>query len=82
MPLLKVMPFIMIRGGNMTEQEMKAFIDTASYEQLLQMNRFEPLGSKWMCGEVGQHFAHRFAELKSTMTDGELVGASKAVGWD
>ena len=66
----------------MTDDEMKAFIDAASYEQLLQMNRYEPLGSPWMCGEVGQHFSHRFEELRSTMTHGELVGASKAVGWD
>ena len=54
---------------------------SASYEQLLQLWRFEPIGSKWMSGEIGQLVSHRFHELKSTMTEGELTYASKAVGW-
>lgn len=65
----------------MTEEEMKAYIDNATYEQLLHMNRFEPIGSKWMVGEIGEYFSHRFHELRETMTHGELVGASKSVGW-
>jgi hypothetical protein len=65
----------------MTNEEMKSFIDTASYTQLLHMNRFEPLGSPWFVGEIGEYFSHRFEELRSTMTDGELIGASKMVGW-
>ena len=66
----------------MTDDEMKAFIDTASYEQLLQVWRFEPIGSRWHSGEVGEYFSNRFHELRETMTYGELVGVSKAVGWD
>lgn len=66
----------------MTDEERMAYIDKLSYEQLLQLWRFEPIGSPWMTGEVGQHLSHRFFELRETMTHGELVGASKAVGWD
>jgi len=66
----------------MTVEEMKAFIDSASYAQLLYMNRFEPIGSPWMTGEIGEYFSHRFYELRETMTHGELVGASKSVGWE
>jgi len=66
----------------MTDEQRKAIIDGASYEQLLQIWRFEPIGSPWHCGEVGQYLSNRFYELRETMTSGELVSASKAVGWD
>ena len=65
----------------MTDEEMKQFIDTASYEQLLHMNRFEPLGSEWFMGGIGLYLHDRMMALKKTMSPQEQVDASKNVGW-
>ena len=66
----------------MTDEEMIAFADKASYEQLLHLWRFEPLGSRWMGGEVGKIIKARMDMLYDNMSNRERVIASKFVGWE
>jgi len=40
----------------MTTEEMKAWIDGASYEALLRRWRNAPGGSPWFQGEVGEYY--------------------------
>ena len=63
----------------MTE-EQKAWIDGASYEDLLRKWRFAPAGSSWFMGDVGEYYAKVMGEKRSQ----EAVPgtASKAIGWD
>jgi hypothetical protein len=62
--------------------EKKAEIDAMSYEQLLRLNRFEPIGSPWFQGYVGTYLMLRMAELRGAPGgQAEHVRASKAIGW-
>lgn len=63
----------------MTE-EQKAWIDGASYEDLLRKWRFAPVGSPWFIGEVGIYYGKVMAKKRSQ----EVYpgAASKAIGWD
>jgi len=75
-----------------TEQEMKAWIDQASYEDLLRKWRFAEVGSPWFAGEVGEYYKEmmgkrRQAEMVAeTLMTGDVpdvhVRASKRIGWD
>ena len=65
----------------MTEQEMKAWIDKASYEELLRHWRFAPVGDPFFCGEVGQYYTKRMHERRAEEGNDVHVAASKAIGW-
>jgi len=62
--------------------EMKAWIDKASYEQLLSRWRFAPVGSPFFTGEVGEYYTKKMAEKRSEVGDSEHVRTSKSIGWD
>ena len=66
----------------MTVEEMKNWIDTASYEDLLRKNRFAPAGDPFFQGEVGDYFLKIMAAKRYEVGDGEHVRASKRIGWD
>ena len=61
--------------------EMKAWIDHASYEQLLSRWRFEPAGSRWFQGTVGDYYAKVISERRKS-DPAEHIRASKAIGWN
>ena len=61
------------------DEEMKAWIDNASYEQLLSRNRFAPVGSPWFQGEIGDYYLKVMAKKKKEV---DHVQASKNIGWD
>jgi hypothetical protein len=65
----------------MTPEEMKAWIDGATYMQLLSKWRFSPTGSPWFTGTVGEHFTKRMAEKRNELDHEDLVAASKSIGW-
>ena len=65
----------------MTSDEMKAWIDAASYESLLSKWRFAASGSPWFQGEVGEYYAKKMAERRAADPDA-AVEASKSIGWD
>ena len=58
-----------------------AWIDGASYEQLLEKWRNAPSGSTWFTGEVGKHFAEVMQAKRAEVGDAGHVAASKAIGW-
>jgi hypothetical protein len=62
--------------------QMKAWIDSATYRQLLAKWRFEPVGSAWFQGEIGNYYEAAMKEKKAELPSGVQVAASKAVGWD
>jgi len=64
---------------DMTEQEMKDWIDKASLVELLQKWRFAPSGDPFMQGEVGTHFSNTMFALRDKDNDA-WVSASKQVG--
>lgn len=61
--------------------EQKAWIDQASYKELLAKWRFEPMGSPLFQDEAGRYFA-RVMEEKRAAAPLEAVAASKSIGWD
>jgi len=65
----------------MDKEQMKEWIDKASYEQLLKKWRFEPPGSPWFQGEVGEHYAKVMSRKKQEIGVDAAVAASKEVGW-
>lgn len=65
----------------MTMEQMKAWIDSASYESLLSRWRFAPAGSPWFQGEMGDYFANAMKKKREEVGDAEHVRASKNIGW-
>ncbi|MFH0982805.1 MAG: hypothetical protein V2A79_14875 [Planctomycetota bacterium] len=63
-------------------EDMKNWIDTASYAQLLERWRFGPVGSPWFQGEVGDYYAKVMGERHAQVGDEAHTAASKAIGWD
>lgn len=61
-------------------QEMKKWIDAASYQDLLAKWRFEPIGSHWFEGEAGEYFKEVMKTKRENTSLGEQVAASKAMG--
>lgn len=48
----------------MTEQQMREWIDNASYEELLRKWRFAPVGDPFFQGEMGQYYSKVMAEKR------------------
>jgi len=65
----------------MTPEEMKAWIDKSSYEQLLSHWRFAPAGDSLFTGEIGDYYKEKMTEKRSKVSDEEAVRASKSIGW-
>jgi hypothetical protein len=65
----------------MTEQEMKQWIDNASYHDLFYKWRFEPAGSPWFQPPIGDYFAEVFTQRKKEISPEEHTATSKAIGW-
>jgi hypothetical protein len=61
--------------------EMKAWIDNASYESLLERWRNSPVGSPWFQGDLGDYYAKVMRERREKVGDAEHVRASKSIGW-
>jgi hypothetical protein len=57
------------------------WIDTASYEELLTKLRQEPIGSKWLNGDVGNHLAFTLSVKRRQLTETERVAICKRVKW-
>lgn len=65
----------------MKAEEMKKWIDTASYEQLLSRWRFAPISSPWFQGEIGEYYSKRMAERRKAVGNDVHVKTSKSIGW-
>lgn len=64
----------------MNEQEMKAWIDNASYEELFRKWRLAPSGSLFFQGEMGNYYEVVMAKKRKEVGDEEHARISKAVG--
>lgn len=65
----------------MTIDEMKQWIDGASYEQLLHRWRFSPTGSPWFQGEIGAYYKKVMFSKKEEVGNAEHSATSKRIGW-
>ena len=65
----------------MTPDDMKKWLETATYKDLLRKIRFEPMGSIWFKGEIGDLFMKRYTVVKKETPVEDQVKASKEIGW-
>ncbi|MBI5193244.1 MAG: hypothetical protein HZA08_07375 [Nitrospirae bacterium] len=61
--------------------EQKAWIDAASYKQLLEKWRFAPIKDAFFQGECGDYYQKVMREKRDKITDAERVQASKDLEW-
>lgn len=64
----------------MTVEQMKQWIDTASYEELLRKWRFAPVGDPFFQGDVGEYYTQVMQKKRQEVGDAEHVRASKYIG--
>lgn len=65
----------------MIPQDMKDWIDSASYGQLLSRWRFAPVGSPWFQGEVGIYYEEVMRKKRQEVGSEEHTRTSKSIGW-
>jgi hypothetical protein len=64
--------------GALTNRE---WIDQASYEEMLRLWRFAPVGSTLFVGDVGVYFQSKMHAKEAELSPAERVAISKKVGW-
>ena len=62
--------------------ETKAWIDNASYEDLLRKWRFASTGDPLLQGDAGKHFQEVMKRKRAEVGDEGHVRASKEIGWE
>ena len=62
------------------EERMKNWIDSNSYETLLNKWRFAPDGDEFLQGEIGEYYSKVMFEKCDALSDDERVKVSKRVG--
>jgi hypothetical protein len=65
----------------MTDEQMREWIDKASYEQLLKQWRFAPFGDPFFQGDIGDYYSKQLAKKRDEVGDEEHVRISKEIGW-
>ena len=66
----------------MNKDEMKNWVDNASYEQLLSRWRFAPDGDLMFQGEIGNYYTEVMKKRREEVGNEEHVRASKSIGWE
>jgi len=61
------------------DEDIKKWIDGASYEDLLRRWRYEPIGSPYFAGEMGNYYSQKMRERKAALLPGEAAYASKNI---
>ena len=61
--------------------EMKDWIDNASYEALLTKWRFAKTGDPFFVGEIGEYFSEKMNAKRNVIGNEEHVRISKKIGW-
>lgn len=64
----------------MTEKEMRNWIDSASYTELLSKWRYAPAGDPFFRGEVGKYYDKVMTKKRWGLKPGEHTAISKAIG--
>lgn len=65
----------------MPSEEMKNWIDNASYSALLRKWRFHPAGDPFFQDEIGDYYAKVMVRKREEVGNEAHVRASKAIGW-
>ena len=65
----------------MGEEDLKRWIDSATYEQLLSRWRYAPVGDPMFRDEVGKYYSEVMAKKRDEVGHEEAVRASKNIGW-
>ena len=65
----------------MSTEEMRKWIDNASYLELLRRWRFASVGSPWLQGEIGDYYADAMRDRRAQVANDEHIRASKSIGW-
>lgn len=65
----------------MNESEMRAWIDNASYEQLLYKWRMALSGDPFFMGDIGDYYSKVMSEKKNALSHADQVATSKSIGW-
>lgn len=66
----------------MTSRALRKQIREASFEEILRLWRFSPIGSPFFEGPVGDLLTARYAAMRSSLSPAEWTALSKSVGWD
>jgi hypothetical protein len=64
------------------DRVLRAWIDGATYKQLLRRWRFGKAGDPAFQGEIGKHYAAVMAKRKAETGPEAAVRASKDIGWE
>ncbi len=59
----------------------KAWIDGATYEELLRRWRMAPVGAPMFQGDTGDYYSKVIAEKRQAAGQEAHVAASKSIGW-
>jgi|WetSurSiteA1Bulk_404760.scaffolds.fasta_scaffold00038_3 hypothetical protein len=70
------------KNCNLSYDERVFWINNASYEDLLRKWRFEPAGSNWFIGEIGDYYEKVLIEKSRKLPVHEIVKVSKSIGWE
>lgn len=62
-------------------QNMKDWIDNATYEELLRRWRNASAGDPFFQGETGKYYSEVMARKRGETPHAEQVAASKRIGW-
>ena len=65
----------------MSDQDMKDWIDRASYEDLLRKWRNAPVGSPFFQGEIGDYYSEKMKQKRIEVGPAEHTRVSKSIGW-
>ena len=66
---------------NTEDTDLIAWIDAASYEELLRKWRWAPSGDPFFRGAVGVHYSETMVRRREEVGPAEHVAASKRIGW-
>ena len=69
------------RKGEMTSEQMKDWIDNASYKELLRKWRFASTGDPFFMGGMGDYYSRKLDILRNLVGDEEHTKMSKDIGW-
>ena len=61
--------------------DLKEWIDSASYEDLLRKVRHAPAGDPCFVGDTSKYFGDVMSKRKRQVGDDGAVAASKRIGW-
>ena len=63
------------------KEQMKQWIDKASYIELLRKYRYAPAGDPFFQGEIGDYYCEVMSKKRKEVGNEEHTRASKAIDW-